>query len=143
MRTRSQLWRANVGWLGAAQPRKFRADLILAFGSGHVLAETRALHDLQQANSQAIIASISTAGEICGESVFDDSIVALAMEFESTRVRASAVSVRDGETSDQVAERLAAEIATDELAHVIVFSVGLHVNGSGLAFGLSSRLPSH
>jgi hypothetical protein len=46
-----------------------------------------------------------------------------------------------GESSDAIAERLAARLPAAGLAHVFVFSDGLHVNGSALARGLATRLP--
>lgn len=120
-----------------------RANLIVAFGSGSALATTSALRELQAMHSQAILASVSTAGEIAGDVVQDDSIVALVMRFESTPVRAVLVTIQDDESSDHIAERLVADIDQHELAHVLLLSDGLHVNGSALAKGMSARLPSN
>ena len=143
MRARSRLWNAKQGWVCVTEDASFDAKLILAFGGGTALSKSTALSELQRVNPNAIIASVSTAGEIANDLVMDDSVVALEMEFEHTNVQAALVAIDDGESSEHIAERLVAGIDQRDLAHVLVFSDGLSVNGSALASGLSARLAKH
>jgi hypothetical protein len=143
MQSQNHLWNATSGWSFTKEAAPLRADLILAFGSGHALAFTPALQELQDAHRGAIIASVSTAGEIAGDVVVDDSIVALSMAFERTSVRAHLVTIGPDEAIEGLAHRLAREINTEELAHVLLFSDGIHVNATKLTAGLAASLPAH
>ncbi|MEP7381224.1 MAG: FIST N-terminal domain-containing protein [Gemmatimonadota bacterium] len=141
MQAHTRLWTVASGWDIPASPVPPGATLILAFGGGAALLQPGALRQLEEQYVGAVIAAASTAGEILGESVIDDSIVALVIYFATTRVRAAVVAIGDAESSDAIAARLAAEIELEGLAHVLVLSDGLLVNGSALARGLADRLP--
>ncbi len=142
MRSSSLRWTPEFGWQSRGDlPAGFRASLILVCGDGATLGDSLALATLEAAHPHALIASVSTAGEILDQSVLEGSVVALAMEFASTRVRGVREAIGVGESSDAIAERLAARLPAAGLAHVFVFSDGLHVNGSALARGLATRLP--
>ena len=80
----------------------------------------------------------STSGEIVGDSVVDDSIVATAVHFDHTRLRTASTSITDAKASYQVGEELARQLKDPALRHVFVLSDGLKVNGSDLALGLAS-----
>ena len=143
MQSQNHLWNANTGWSFTSESTPLRADLILAFGSGRALTASPALQELQDANREAIIASVSTAGEIAGDLVLDDSIVALSMAFDRTSVKAHVISIGTDESSESLAQRLAAEIDVADLSHVLLFSDGLHVNATKLTAGLAANLPAH
>lgn len=118
-------------------------NLIVAFGAGEALTSTSALEELRDANPDAFIVSVSSAGEIAGDHVLDNSIVALQMQFERTGIRAALVAFECDETSDETARRLAQQIDKTDLAHVLVFSDGLNANGSALVKGLMQHLPAN
>ena len=80
----------------------------------------------------------STSGEIVGDSVVDDSIVATAVHFDHTRLRTASTSITDAKASYEVGEELARQLKDPALRHVFVLSDGLKVNGSDLARGLAS-----
>jgi hypothetical protein len=142
MRSCTLRWLPDHGWHSrGTRLSGFRADLLLVFGDGRRLAESDALPSLERAHPNAVIASVSTAGEIVDQSVLEGSVVALAMEFASTQVRAVRETIGVDESSDVIAERLASRLSPADLAHVFLFSDGLHVNGSTLAQGLAARLP--
>jgi hypothetical protein len=84
----------------------------------------------------------STAGEICGTSVCDDTVVTTAVEFENTEIRVARVNI--GEVGDCVraGETLATSLPQDQLIHVFVISDGLKINGSELVQGMLSKLPA-
>lgn len=143
MRSLCLTWTSATGWRGGDPQALQHIDLILAFGSGRALEEGSALRELQEAHEGALIAAVSTAGEIAGNSVRDDSIAALLLSFDSTTVRGAQVAIGDGEASDAIATRLVQGIALEGLSHLFLFSDGLHVNGSALAAGVASALPPH
>lgn len=141
MRSLCLTWTSANGWRGDDANALQHVDLILAFGSGRALEEGSALRALQDAHEGALIAAVSTAGEIAGHSVSDDSIAALLLSFDATAVRGVQVAIGDGESSEALAARLVASIPLAGLSHLFLFSDGLHVNGSALAAGVSAALP--
>lgn len=67
--------------------------------------------------------------------------MATAISFAKTRVDAQTVSVGEASSSRQAGRELAAAFDTEGLAHLLVLSDGLLVNGSELVAGLSEVLP--
>jgi hypothetical protein len=97
--------------------------------------------DLRAAYPGAALLGCSTAGEICGTSVTDDTVVATAVDLEDSRVRAAYDSIERSADSAGTGERLAAALDGDGLVHVFVLAEGVHVNGSELVEGLRTALP--
>jgi len=84
----------------------------------------------------------TTAGEISGTTVCDDSVVSTAIRFDHTTVRAAYRPLADASKSKEVGEQLARDLASDDLLHVFVLAEGLKVNGSELVKGFSQGLPN-
>ncbi|MEP6779351.1 MAG: FIST N-terminal domain-containing protein [Gemmatimonadaceae bacterium] len=143
MRSNYQVWTSQLGWRMADTSADITPNLIVAFGAGEALSSTSALHELRDANPDAFIVSVSSAGEIADDQVLDNSIVALRMQFERTGICAALVAFEYDETSDETARRLAQQIDKTDLAHVLVFSDGLNANGSALVTGLVQHLPAN
>jgi hypothetical protein len=116
-------------------------QLVLAFGAPGLLADEEVWGRLKQRWPQAQVVACSTAGEISGPRVLDDTVVATAVQFESSRVRCARVDVADCRDSEAIGQLLAERLAGEELRHVFVLSDGLKVNGSALVRGLATRLP--
>ena len=89
----------------------------------------------------ATIIGCSTAGQICGTEVFDAGVVATAIRFEHTEVRAATAPVTAADSAAAGAA-LAHTLADPELVHVIVISEGLDINGEALVRGLGEKLPA-
>ncbi len=127
------------------------AQLVLVFGAPHVLTEERLLQKVKESYPLAQILGCSTAGEICGTTVSDDSLVATAVRFEHTQLRGARVHLGQLGDSFRAGEGLAEALPpsvpaagadeADELKHVLVLSDGLCVNGSDLVRGLKQNLP--
>lgn len=107
----------------------------------HILSNGVVLEDVRRRYPSAFIFGCSTAGEIHGTSVSDDTVVTTAVEFASTAVRHASVRMADLPDSFSAGETLASLIPHEGLVHVFVLSDGLRVNGSDLVKGLASRLP--
>lgn len=118
-----------------------RAGLVLAFGATARLRSAPLLADVHAAFPEAVVVGCSTAGEIEDVSVHDDSLVVTAVTFDDTIVRGSQLPCRNPAESRDVGRRLGETLRSDDLAHVLVFSAGLQVNGSDLARGLCSVMP--
>jgi hypothetical protein len=83
----------------------------------------------------------STAGEICGTRVLDDSLVATALHFDHAQVKGSRIAIGSNGSSFDVGAQLAKSLDHKDLVHVFVLSDGLRVNGSDLVRGLTQHLP--
>jgi len=143
VRVEQTSWTAAHGWaphppgaLGAS------AQLLLLFGERSVLRDPRQLEVLRQAYPSARLLGCSTAGEICGDRVSDDSLVATAVAFEHTEIRGAQTPIQGVQDSFGAGERLSEALPHDGLVHVFVLSEGIGVNGSALVAGLSRRLPA-
>ena len=142
MKLEQRRWTEATGWmpetsgaLGAS------AQLVLIFGGRAFLSEQKWFEDIKQAYPDAHIFGCSTAGEICGTQVTDDALVTTAVHFDDTQVQGAHIKLRDAENSFHAGESLALSLDKNGLAHVLVLSDGLNVNGTDLVQGLVKHLP--
>jgi len=125
-------------------PGKLRAaQLVLLFGSPSLLKQQSLLQELQQVYPSAHLFGCSTAGEISNTQVFDNSLVATAIQFEQTTLHGVRIKPQKGSSDFQAGELLAQELDKEGLVHVFVLSRGVNVNGSDLVAGLTRHLPPH
>lgn len=117
------------------------AHLVLVFGSTPILKDKKYFNEIKKAYPMAHLLGCSTAGEICGTHVSDESLVVTAIRFDSTQVKGARIRISDVENSFQAGEQLAQALDKDGLVHVFVLSDGLKVNGSDLVRGLTKHLP--
>ena len=141
MQTEQLMWSAQAGWCQDKPTMESPAHCVLAFGSPQALQNVEVLAQLRTWYPQAHIVGCSTAGEIFGMSVQDNTLVATALHFAHTKLRVASAMVGDALDSHQTGAALAAELDMPGLVHVMVLSDGLHVNGTALANGLRERLP--
>jgi hypothetical protein len=129
---------AKLAFIAGMQP-----DLILVFGAlpfFHTQDLSDALHKLAP---NSTIAGCSTAGEIAVDRVYDNTCVINAIQFEKTRVLSTSTPLAGMNDSFDAGARLAKNLSAVELSAVLVFGVGVNINGSGLVSGLQSVLPKH
>jgi hypothetical protein len=152
MKVEQRKWDRLNGW-SPEHPRTdmSNAHLVLIFGAKSLMQEHSLFQQIQDSYPQAHTFGCSTAGEICGTRVFDDTIITTAISFEHTQIMDAQVELSEVENSFQAGEFLANALpltlpsltahGEDALVHVLVLSDGLKVNGSDLVRGLTSRLP--
>lgn len=144
MKVSQKIWTETGGWRtvspqGGDVP-SFDPQLVLLFGGTSVVTREDLRAEVHQAWPGASILGCSTAGEICDVSVYDESLVATAIEFEHSRTEIHRRGVT-AETSRCVGEELAQALSHEGLVHVFVLSEGINVNGSELVDGLVGGLP--
>lgn len=111
-------------------------DLILYFGDGSVLEKASKL--LLQTVPNAVALGCSTGGQISDNSQHDPIFVAAAIEFATTKIRTAICNIGDEITSLNAGQKIGEQLASPELAGIIILSDGLAANGSDLAKGVSS-----
>jgi hypothetical protein len=135
-------WREGTGWspdlsgAGSSSP-----NLVFVFGARILLQDGNLVRDLRQHFEGAALIGCSTSGEIVGDEVIDESVIATAVTFDDTRLRTADAKITETKSSYQVGEKLARQLNDTSLRHVFVVSDGLNVNGSDLARGLASGVP--
>ncbi len=139
MEVEQQKW--GDGWQRVAGTLSGPAQLVLLFGSGPSIDDARAFDALRATYPGSKIVGCSTAGEICADEVLDGALVATALRMERARVRVASVALDTALDSRAAGERVARALPPEELRHVLVFSEGLHVNGTALTEGLRAGLP--
>ncbi len=144
MKIEQRCWTAGQGW-GPAAPGAMKdpAHLVLVFGATSLLRDHDHLTRLRNIYPGAHILGCSTAGEIYGTRVLDESLVVTAVHFESTRIQGAKIKLDTVTSSRDAGERLARHLKPEGLVHVVALSDGLKVNGSDLVKGLVANLPKH
>jgi hypothetical protein len=153
MRIEQKKWSAQNGWTPASRESLGNsAQLVLVFSARSVLRQARVTQALRAMYPSALVLGCSTAGEICGTQVSDETLVATAVCFEQTQLRCATVNLGERVSSFRAGELLAqalpASVSSNNghedgrLLHILVFSDGLKVNGSDLVAGLTKHLPA-
>lgn len=112
------------------------SQLVLCFGGKNSI-RPNTFDSLKAKFPNAQICITSTAGEILGDEVFDESLVAISIEFEKTNIKTVATQAKTHVNSKAVGSYLSEQLSGDDLKYIMVFSDGSSVNGSELVKGLS------
>jgi hypothetical protein len=145
-------WTQPLGWTPAhAGDFAAACQLVLVFGATGVLRQPHLAAAIRKDYPAAHVFGCSTAGEISRVQVSDDSLVLTAVQFEHTGLRSVEVALSQSPNSSEAGEHIARRLpgsivepgtgAEQKLAHVLVLSEGLNVNGTDLVEGLMRHLP--
>ncbi len=141
MHVTQRTWSSSDGWDSRELSADPSAALVLLFGGSEAMRSSAVRDEIRRAWPRARVVGCTTAGEIAGERVRDDTLVATALAFEHTTVAIAEARIAGRAESREAGMRLAAALPSDGLAHVLVFSDGLVVNGSALVEGIVAALP--
>jgi len=142
MKTEQKQWTTEKGWrLFSKSELQEKPQLVLVFGGREVLKNQSRFDEIKKLYPEADIILSSTAGEILGATVADDTIALTAIRFEKTPIKIEHAAISDAEKSGEIGEELGKKLDQKDLVHAIVFSDGLKVNGTKLVEGLMRELP--
>jgi hypothetical protein len=142
VKTTQKRWTEEKGWAPEfADVPDEKAQLVFLFGASRLLKGQKCLEEISRSYPQAHLFGCSTAGEICGTQISDDSLVMTAVNFEYSHIKGARVTLGKSMDSFKAGELLAGALEKDGLVHVLVLSDGINVNGSALAEGLTGSLP--
>lgn len=133
-------WTQAEGWSVTRAAPTVDPQLVLYFGAHTGLEQ--AVPVLRERYPGARLLGCSTAGEICGTRVLDDSVVVTAIQFEHSTIQTAYRSIPDADDSAAVGAQLATDLCPTGLVHVFVLAKGLDINGSELVLGLRENLPA-
>jgi hypothetical protein len=146
-------WTAPRGWTPAVpSPVAGSATLILVFGATSALKNPDLVAIIRRDYPLAHIFGCSTAGEISGAQVFDDSVVITAVDLEHTPFHSAQTHLSQTPDSHDAGKTIADALPAtlrdprtgqeEKLVHVLVLTDGLKVNGSDFVAGLVKHLPA-
>jgi hypothetical protein len=138
---RSYHFHQTKGWTGPLSGMDSPRTLVVAFGWSGLIDNPAPLAAMREAFPGSHLVGCSTAGEIHGTCLHDDSISAAAIRFSATDLATVSAPVRSPEDSARAGELIAEQLRRPGLRAVLVLSDGLRVNGSSLVRGLASALP--
>ena len=115
-----------------------KVQLALCFAGKDVFIEEPIFPLLKKQFPLANIAMCSTAGEIYQNSVFDNTMVVAALEFEKTSLQTASVNIKDFISRFDAAVALGNKLPKEGLSYILVLSDGSLVNGSDLVKGINS-----
>lgn len=141
MKIEQRIWTESKGWSLQSGTATGEAQLVLVFAATKFLKDKTYYEDVKKMYPDAHLFGCSTAGEICGMQVLDDTIVVTAIRFERTEVAGAQFRLDHMSSSLEAGRKLAQSIKKEGLCHVFVLSDGLSVNGSDLVKGLAGGLP--
>ncbi|MBI3764685.1 MAG: FIST C-terminal domain-containing protein [Chloroflexi bacterium] len=143
MKIDQRKWTGSAGWEPASPgPISGSAQLALVFGATSLLKDPKHVEAIRQTYPAAHVLGCTTAGEILGTQVTDETIVTTAVHFEHTTFQGAEIRLSEVKDDFEAGQRLAAALSKEKLVHVFVISDGQKVNGSELVRGLTSGLPS-
>jgi hypothetical protein len=116
-----------------------KCQLVLIFGASACISNPAFFKKIKAGYPNAEILLSSTSGEIMDDSVYDDSAVITAIQFEKTIVRSAKTNINNHSNSYDTGKHLMEQLQADGLANVFVISDGTHINGSELVAGFNEN----
>jgi len=140
-------WDSTSGWKVKSGAPQQDAQLVLVFGTTPLLENAALLSEIHEQNPGALLFGCSTAGEISGVEVTDNTLVVTSIHFNQTKVHAACVDLATAGGSGPAGEQLARALPRllpggEKLNHVIVLSDGLKTNGSQLVEAMTKNIPA-
>ncbi len=114
--------------------------LLLLFGSPGLIDAPDRIRQVLEACPRSCVMGCSTAGEIHGCEISDDSLVVAAVRFDNTPIRKTQAAVQSPKDSYAAGAAIATQLKQPSLRGAFVLSDGLNVNGSELVKGLNDTL---
>ena len=117
----------------------FIPDVFFLFVSPLFKKTEEFVKNLSKSYPDSYLIGCSTAGEIIGNDVLDNTVALTAVKFEKTKLKLVDVDLIDyNMDSFDSGKALSKKLMTKDLRHIFVLSDGLLVNGAELVKGLSS-----
>ncbi|MCC7326167.1 MAG: FIST C-terminal domain-containing protein [Burkholderiales bacterium] len=137
-------WRKRTGW-SAPWPSDMDSPSTLAviFGGNSSPACRSALAEIAGRLPRSVLLGCSTAGEIMGAHVDDDSLAIALARFDNVGLRRAALPIVTQRDSFAAGQALGRALLGPDLRAVFVLCDGLHVNGTQLVGGINQALPDH
>jgi hypothetical protein len=141
MKLETLQYKSNGGWSAPTFPDlDSKSTLIIVFASPNFGTSSQPLQELAQHYPLSSMIGCSTAGEIFGSHILDDSLSIAILCFENTSIKVIKTSLNNMGSSLDAGKNIAQQLNADDLAAIFVLSDGLNVNGTQLVNGLNQEV---
>ncbi|MBL7479074.1 FIST signal transduction protein [Legionella bononiensis] len=112
--------------------------LVLVFASPEFINHVKPIIELANFYSKSSLIGCSSAGEIFGSKIFDQSLSVVVVRFNTTLLKIAKAKVEHVTDSNRAGISIAQQLKGPDLKSIFVLSDGLSVNGSELVKGLNT-----
>lgn len=133
-------YRYSLGQWSPALPVNTNASLVLSFGSRPMVENEHPDKDLCLAFPDAERIGCTTSGGICGDEVYDDTMVVNVFEFASTHIKVVSANQKNSDAT-HLGAHLANQLPQVGLRYVLALCDGQVINGTAFIEGILSQLP--
>ena len=114
------------------QFNSLNANLVIAFGERLFLEKTVPYQKLKGLYPNATIVICSTSGQISNNNLVQNNLVATAIAFEKSKIRATEVDILLNPDIKILGKKIKEDLLSDDLKSILVFSEGSFINGTEL-----------
>ncbi len=116
--------------------------LLIIFASAEHAPFSAAFDEIYSLFPNSHIIGASTAGEIRGDELQENSLVLSIVKFENTSLKLVTQHIDSSKNSFNIGQNIANSLYNDSLKNIFILSDGLNINGSQLTSGLASIVHS-
>jgi len=114
--------------------------MVLVFGAASFRDKTDIFEQLQNTFSHSHILGCSTAGEIFGTVINDETLSIAVIRFDHTTLKQHKLQINNSSDSYSAGKQITEALNSAEIKGIFVLSDGLSVNGSELIRGINQNL---
>lgn len=130
-------WRPNGQFKVEKGTLDFVPDVVLYFAEMSVIRQTDVYAEIRQHfPKETTIIGCSTSKPILMDDIFEGFVTGIALKFEKTRLKIIRETCDGHGESYKVGKKLGKKLDAPDLAHVILISDGMYVNGTALLGGI-------
>lgn len=119
---------------------KQEIQTLICFANRSLLESTEIYPQLKKEFKNSKILTCSTAGEINGKTIDENSAVVIALKFEKTKTEVAVGNIHQAKTSFNLGKITTEKLTQKNLKYVLVLSDGNLINGDELIDGIQSVL---
>ena len=114
------------------QFNSLNANLVIAFGERIFLEKTLPYQKIKGLYPNATIVICSTSGQISNSNLVQNNLVATAISFEKTKIKASEIDILLNPDIKLLGKKIKEDLLSDDLKSILVISEGSLINGTEL-----------
>ncbi|MBW2962819.1 FIST signal transduction protein [Mesonia aestuariivivens] len=127
-------------WNYSIEKKEINNPLVLVFGERKTLQDQKVIDAINDEFPYKNIIFGSTAGEILGARVLENSVTVTALEFQKSDYLIKTANILDfNKDSKTLGENLIKQLPAKNLKHIFIISEGSYVNGSALIEGIEKH----
>ncbi len=131
-------YQLQKGWSVTAFPKLDSENtLVLVFSAPEFIGTQTIFTELYKAYPHSKMIGCSSAGEILGSSISDNSVSVAVVKFEKTIIKIVKATIQSASESMAAGRQVATQLNEGDLKNIFILSDGLNINGSELVKGLS------